>query len=132
MKPAAILLFLALAIPASAHPHPLRWARSHKLQMAADALIIGASALDAVSTRSAVRSGNYEVNPLYGIHPGVGRLVLVKAAFAVPAAVGIYYLGRRTSDEPHWKRAEILIPALILAIPQIWAAHHNWTLHKAQ
>ncbi|HVB97984.1 MAG TPA: hypothetical protein VNJ12_01450 [Candidatus Dormibacteraeota bacterium] len=131
MKPAVILVFLALTAPASARAHPLRWARSHVLEIAADALMIGASALDVASTRSAVRGGNYEANPLYGARPGLGRLVLVKAAFDVPVAVGSYFLGRRTRDEPRWKRAEILMPALILAIPQLWAAHHNWTLRKA-
>ncbi|HVB34175.1 MAG TPA: hypothetical protein VNJ52_07395 [Patescibacteria group bacterium] len=130
MKLAAVSAFLALTVPASARPHPLRWVKAHKLQISADALMIGASALDVASTRSALARGNYEANPLYGSRPSLGRLLLVKAAFVVPVAIGNSFLDRRTRGQPLSKRSEILIPALILSVPQLWAAHHNWTLPK--
>lgn len=129
---AAVILFLALAVPAAAHPRPLHWIKAHKLQICADALIIGASALDAASTRSALAHGNYEANPLYGARPSLARLLIVKAAFAVPVALSDDWLDRRTRGQPLWRRSEILLPAAILSVPQIWAAHHNWTLDKSK
>lgn len=131
-KVAVFFAFLALTVPASARPHPLRWIKTHKLQIAADALVIGASALDVASTHSAVGNGGREANPLYGARPSWSRLLAVKAAFDVPAIVGNDFLDRYTRGGPRWRRSEVLVPALILAVPQIWAAHHNWALPKTQ
>lgn len=131
MKPAVMLaLFLALAVPASARPHPLRWIRAHKVQMAADALMVAASALDIASTRASLGKGNYESNPLYGRHPSLARLWAVKAAFDIPVAVGNNWLDRHTRGRPLWRRSEVLMPAIILSVPQLLAAHHNWTMRS--
>ena len=95
-------------------------------------LLIGASALDVASTRSAVGNGSYEANPLYGRRPSLARLVTIKAAFDLPVVLGSHFLDRRTSGDSRWRRAEVFLPSLAVAIPQFWAAHHNWTLRKAQ
>lgn len=127
MKLITAFLLLAMALPASAHPHPLRWLHAHKLQLAADTLIVGASALDVASTRAAISHGAYEANPLYGSRPGLGRLVAVKAAIDLPVVLGTLFLGRYTRGQSRWKRSEVLIPAIALSVPQFWAAHHNWS-----
>lgn len=132
MIPILLVLFLVMTVPASARPHPLRWAKMHKLQIAADVLMVGASALDVASTRSALAEGNYEANPLYGTRPGLGRLLAIKAAFVLPIAAANVFVDRYTSHEPRWKRSEILIPSAIFSVPEIWAAHHNWALGKAR
>lgn len=132
MKPIAFLIFLALAIPAWSRPHPLHWAKTHKLQIAADLLVAGASAIDVASTRSALAQGNHEANPLYGPHPSLARLLAIKIALDLPVAAGNNLLDQRTRGASRWRRLEILIPALILSGPEIWAAHHNWTLGKAR
>lgn len=132
MKLITAFVFLALAVPASAHPHPLRWIAAHKLQVAADALMIGASALDVASTRAAIDNGGYEANPLYGARPGLSRLLAVKAAVDLTVAVGNGFLDRHTRGQSRWKRLEMFIPAFVVSVPQIWAAHHNWTSSAAQ
>jgi hypothetical protein len=128
IKPTALVLLLLMAVPASAQPHPLRWIRTHKLQIVADALMVGSAALDVASTRSALAEGNHEGNPIYGARPGLGRLLAIKAAFILPIAAGNNFLDRHSRGGSRRSRAEILIPSLILSIPEIWAAHHNWKL----
>jgi hypothetical protein len=132
MKFAVVLCSLVFVAPALARPHPLHWIGTHKLLILADTVLAASSALDVASTRAAVSSGNSEANPLYGAQPGLGRLIGVKLAIDLPFAVGNSFLNRYTRGGSPWKRWQILLPSLILAAPQIWAAKHNWSLPPAK
>ena len=126
------LCSLVFVAPALARPHPLDWIGTHKLLIAADAVLAASSALDVASTRAAMSGGNSEANPLYGARPGLGRLIAVKLAIDLPFAVGNSFLDRYTREGSPWKRSQMLLPSFILAAPQIWAAQHNWSLHPAK
>lgn len=109
----------------------MHWIASHKILIVADTLMAVSSALDIASTRAAESRGNREANPLYGAQPGLGRLIGVKLAIDLPFAMGTGFLDRYTRGGSPLQRSQMLLPALILAAPQIWAAHHNWSLRPA-
>jgi hypothetical protein len=132
MKIVVVLCSLVFVAPALARPHPLHWIGTHKLLIASDTLLAASSALDVASTRAAMSRGNSEANPLYGARPGLGHLIGVKLAIDLPFAVGNSFLDRYTRSGSPWKRSQMLLPSLILAAPQIWAAQHNWSLDPAK
>ena len=83
-----------------------------------------ASAFDGYATIRAVSMGNTEVNPIFGTHPGVGRIASIKIGFTALNSVCVYILKKKDMrsryngtviEGPRWWHLAMVSPALWLA-----------------
>ena len=83
-----------------------------------------ASAFDGYATMRAVSMGNTEVNPLFGTHPGVGRIAGIKIGFTALNSICVYILKKKEmrsryngviTEGPRWWHLAMVTPALWLS-----------------
>jgi hypothetical protein len=113
-----------LSKSAPAKPDGPNW--MHRIGLPA---IAGGTAADLGTTLAALKRGGKEANPLYGEHPGAGRLVATSVATTLPAALLLDRLYDKSAPGSNARKIALLI-ALGIGGATAGVAAHNTTVAK--